>query len=89
MILTMMMIQKIYMSQMCDTCSIPVFQNGHCDGGDDDYDDGDDDDTLSVRTATAADRKWLQRKTRVIARPIAIPTITSCGLFSRTIIHHK
>ena len=26
MILTMMMIQKIYMSQMCDTCSFPVFQ---------------------------------------------------------------
>ena len=53
MILTMMMmIQKIYMSQMCDTCSSPVFQNGHCDGDDDDYDDGDDDDTLSVRKAT-------------------------------------
>ena len=53
MILTMMMmIQKIYMSQMCDTCSFPVFQNGHCDGDDDDdYDDGDDD-TLSVRKAT-------------------------------------
>ena len=48
MILTMlMMIQKIYMSQMCDTCSFPVFQNGHGDGDDDDdYDDGDDDDDL-------------------------------------------
>ena len=45
MILTMMMmIQKIYMSQMCDTCSFPVFQNSHCDGDDDDDDDGDDDD---------------------------------------------
>ena len=44
MILTMMMmIQKIYMPQMCDTCSFPVFQDGHCDGDDDDYDDGDDD----------------------------------------------
>ena len=53
MILTMMMIQKIYMSQMCDTCSFPVFQNGHCDGDDDDdYDDGDDDVTLSARKAT-------------------------------------
>ena len=37
---------------MCDTCSFPVFQNGHCDGDDDDYDDGDDDDTLSARKAT-------------------------------------
>ena len=46
------MIQKIYMPQMCGTCSFPVFQNGHCDGDDDDYDDGDDDDTLSVRKAT-------------------------------------
>ena len=53
MILTMMMmIQKIYMSQMCHTCSFPVFQNGDCDGDDDDYDDGDDDVTLSVRKAT-------------------------------------
>ena len=52
MILTMMMmIQKIYMSQMCDTCSFLVFQSGHCDDDDDD-DDGDDDDTLSVRKAT-------------------------------------
>ena len=33
----------------CDTCSFPVFQNGHCDCDDDDYDDGDDDDTISVR----------------------------------------
>ena len=40
----MMMIHKIYMPQMCDTCSFPVVQNGHCDGDDDDYDDGDDDD---------------------------------------------
>ena len=52
MILTMMMIQKIYMSQMCDTCSFPVFQHCHCDGDDDGYDDGDDDDTLSLRKAT-------------------------------------
>ena len=36
---------------MCDTCSFPVVQNGHCDGDDDD-DDGGDGDTLSVRKAT-------------------------------------
>ena len=47
-----MTIQKIYRSQLCDTCSFPVFQNGHCDGDDDDQDDGDDDDTLFVRNAT-------------------------------------
>ena len=64
----MMMIQKIYMSQMCDTCSFPVFQNGHCDGGDDDDygdgdDDGDDDDGVNTRTPL------LQHFVKQIRRP--------------------